>query len=147
MGLDKPRPVDHCTAALQKHIKPNDHVISVLRAINEAGHDQIILSNTRPHDLLWFVETVGIGEYFPKDKIFGVNAHQKHGTKEDVLEEYIHGRKDLGIIIIGDSESDMNLSRVGGGVTYLYTHPNVDALTNVSADNFINDLRKILVEL
>lgn len=67
---------------LAKHIRPSDHAIEVLKLIHGAGHDQILLSNTRPHDLLWFVKTVGLQNYLPDSKVFGVNAHEKHGKKK-----------------------------------------------------------------
>jgi phosphoglycolate phosphatase-like HAD superfamily hydrolase len=53
---------------LAQYIKPNDHAKYVLKAIFTAGHDQILLSNTRPHDLLWFVNTVGLTKFFPETK-------------------------------------------------------------------------------
>lgn len=132
---------------LAKHIKPNDHALSVLKAIYDAGHDQIILSNTRPHDLLWFVNTVGIKEYFPEEKVIGVNAHQKHGVKKDALKHYLKGREFEGIIIIGDSKDDIELREVAGGTTYYYNHPHVGHEKSIPADHTIKDLRDVLHEL
>lgn len=132
---------------LAKHIKPSDHSLAVLKAINDVGHDQIILSNTRPHDLLWFVDTVGIANYFPKEKVIGVNAHQKYGVKKDALEHYLEGKQFGKIIIIGDSEDDMKLQEAAGGTTYYYNHPHVKPLNTIEADYVIKDLREILQEL
>ena len=132
---------------LAKHIKPSDYSLETLKAIHEAGHDQIILSNTRPHDLLWFVNTVGIKDYFPDEKIIGVNAHQKHGVKKDALKHYLRDKKFDELIIIGDSQSDMDLKEVAGGVTYYYNHPHINLNDNVSADYIISDLRKILKQI
>ncbi len=132
---------------LAKHIKPSDHSLAVLTAIHEAGHDQIILSNTRPHDLLWFVNTVGITKFFPEEKIIGVNAHQKHGVKEDALKDYLSNKQFEKLVIIGDSESDMELRRVAGGTTYFYSHPHINNSGMVKADYVIKDLRKVLLEL
>lgn len=56
---------------IEKHIKPNDHALSVLQQIVNAGHEQILLSNTRPNDLIWFVKTVGISEILSGSKIVG----------------------------------------------------------------------------
>lgn len=132
---------------LATHIKANDYAVEVLKAVNEAGHDQILLSNTRPHDLLWFVEAVGLEAYLPKSKIIGVNAHQKHGAKSDALKDYLSDKVFEEIVIIGDSESDMELKKIGGGVTYFYSHPHISLNKSVKADYVITDLRKVLSEL
>lgn len=132
---------------LAKHIKPNDHAVEVLAAIHHAGHDQIILSNTRPHDLLWFVSTVGLADYFPIEKVIGVNAHQKHGNKKDALKRYLEGKTFDQIVIIGDSKNDMDLQQVAGGSTYYYNHPHISPEPSVHANYTINDLREILQEL
>lgn len=132
---------------LAKHIKPNDHAKEVLTKINEVGHDQILLSNTRPHDLIWFVETVGLRSVLPNDKVVGVNAHEKHGTKLDALREYLEGKSFDKIVIIGDSESDMALQQAKGGITYFYSHPHIELKKAVKADFIITDLREVLNEI
>lgn len=132
---------------LAKHIKPSDHSLAVLKTIHDAGHDQIILSNTRPHDLLWFVNTVGITKYFPEEKVIGVNAHQKHGVKKDALKDYLSNNQFDEIIIVGDSESDMELQEVAGGITYFYSHPHISHAGIVKADHVIKDLREVLREV
>lgn len=131
---------------LHEHIKPNDHVIEVLKEISKAGHDQIILSNSRPADILWFAESIGIKQYFPDEKIIGVNAHEKHKAKQDALLHYLKDRDFESLVIIGDSKSDMELKNVAGGVTYFYNHPGVSS-TKAEFDHQINDLRKILIEV
>lgn len=134
-------------AVLAKHIKPSDHSVETLKAIHKAGHDQIILSNTRPHDLLWFVNTVGIKEYFSDENVIGVNAHQKHGVKKDALEDYLKDKAFDQIVIIGDSQSDMDLKEVSGGTTYYYNHPHISPKGKVEADHVTSDLRELLQEL
>ena len=131
---------------LHKHIKPNDYVIEVLKAIKKAGHDQVILSNSRPADILWFVESIGIKQYFPDEKIIGVNAHERHEAKQDALLHYLKGKVFDSLVIIGDSKSDMELKNVAGGVSYFYNHPGVSP-TKPESDYQINDLRKVLVEV
>jgi phosphoglycolate phosphatase-like HAD superfamily hydrolase len=132
---------------LTKHIKVNDYTLEVLRKIKNSINDQIILSNTRPSDLLWFIDTVGIKKFFPKSKIFGVNAHEKFGVKSDILAHYLEGKGFDKIIIIGDSESDMKLKNVAGGVTYFYSHQSLKLNNVVKADFIITDLREILNQL
>lgn len=132
---------------LANHIKPNDHIAEVLSAIQKAGHDQIIVSNTRPADLTWFVRSVKINKYFPESKIFGVNAHEKHGNKKAALIKYLHDKSFKNIVIIGDTVKDMELKDVKGGVTYFYNHPHLKTPSDINADYTITDLRKILREI
>lgn len=132
---------------LSKYIKPNDHITEVLQAIKRAGHDQIIISNTRPADLVWFVHAVEIEEYFPEDKIFGVNAHEKHGSKKDALINYLGDKNFEDIVIVGDTSNDMKLKDVKGGISYFYNHPHVARHNNADADYTITDLREILREI
>jgi len=135
------------TDILAKHIKPNDHSTEVIKTIHGHDHDQIILSNTRPHDLLWFVNTVGLSDSFPNHKIIGVNAHEKHHTKKDALKQYIENKQFDDLVIIGDSQSDMDLKDVAGGTTYYYSHPHIPTPSSTEAKYIINDLRKVLNEL
>jgi phosphoglycolate phosphatase-like HAD superfamily hydrolase len=134
-------------SVLEKHIKPNDHANEVLKKVHDAGQDQILVSNTRPSDLLWFISTVGLQSYLPETKVFGVNAHEEHGTKKDALAQYLKGKKFDAIIIIGDSQSDMILKDVAGGTTYFYSHPHLTIKRAVQADYIITDLRDVLAEL
>ena len=133
---------------LADHIRPNDHAHEILEAIELAGHDQIIVSNTRQQDLLWFVQAIGIEQYFPEEKVFGVNAHQTHSAKKDALQKYLATKPDTSIVIVGDSAGDMELKEVQGGTTYFYTHPHLTPSTQKSAaDFYISDLRAMLREL
>lgn len=130
-----------------KYIKQTEHAANVIEAINEAGHDQILLSNTRPEDILWFIKLVKLENRFQESKIFGVNAHQKCTCKSDALRQYLSDKKFDSIVIIGDSASDMKLKDVNGGITYLFRHPHLQFNELVTADYTINDLRQILQEL
>lgn len=128
-------------------IKPTEHVIDVLSKIKNSHHQQILISNTRPNDIIWFLESVGAKELFDKDKIFGVNAHQTASSKMEVLKSYIGDRKIDKIICIGDSISDLELGRSVGAVNYFYKHPYLKHESTDKADHIINDLRQILKEL
>ena len=135
------------THILAQHIKPSDYVHEVLAAIQAAGHDQILISNTRPSDLAWFVRAVHIDPFFPPEKLFGANAHQTHQHKKDILRQYLATTNPDGIVIIGDSVSDIELKEVAGGTTYFYNHPHVQSLPTDRADYISADLRDILREL
>lgn len=130
---------------LAKYIVANDHVIEVLKRI-EAKHDEIVISNSRASDLDWFINNIGAKEFFSISKIFGVNAHESLHTKKEALSHYLKNKEFDGIVIIGDSESDMALKEVAGGITYFYNHPHNKA-KSIKADHHITDLRDVLKEL
>ena len=132
---------------LAAHIKVNDFAIEVLGKIEASKNEMILLSNTRQPDLLWFMDVIGIKKYFPTGKVFGVNAHERHGEKEDALRDYLDGKTFEKIIIIGDSVSDMDLKHVAGGITYYYSRPPLRPMSKTEADYFITDLREILKQL
>jgi len=132
---------------LPSHIKANEYAIEVLDKIAKSGHKQIIISNTRPNDLVWFLETIGIKHFFDDESIIGVNAHQTHASKIDAAKSYIADKKFDKIIVIGDSESDLKLGRVIGGITYFYKHPHRNHEPTQNADYITKDLRDILNEL
>lgn len=133
---------------LEKYIKPNDYAVEVLEAINMAGHDQILLSNTRQSDLVWFVNAVGLKKYFPEDKLFGVNAHEQQGAKEATLKSYLVAKQFEAIVAIGDSQADMQVAHAAGAISYFYSHPTITTTDKtVVADYLISDLRAVLKEI
>lgn len=132
---------------LAKHIKPNDHVLQVLAEIADSGHEQVVISNSRQADLIWFLESIGIRRFFGPHGIIGVNAHQKHGSKREALADYLEGKQFEGIIVIGDSQSDMELGIGVNAVTYFYKHPYRKHDDRCQASHIICDLRNVLEEV
>ncbi len=132
---------------LKDNIKPNNHAVEVLKKIKESGNKQLVISNTRQDDLIWYLDTVGITKYFNDAEIIGVNAHQTHSSKSDALKEYLKGKKFSQIISIGDSEGDLELGKEFGATTYYYRHPKRKHESTKNADFIINDLREVLKEL
>lgn len=132
---------------LIKYIKPNDHAYDVLSKIAASDNQQIVISNSRQADLIWFLKCVNLKKYFSPDRIVGVDAHQKHTTKTEALKEYLYNNDFPKIIVIGDSENDLNLGRAVGATTYYYRHPHRKHEKTQNADYIINDLRVILKEL
>ena len=45
---------------IERHIRPTAHSMDVLAQIAQAGHDQVLISNTEQDSLLKFVDTVGM---------------------------------------------------------------------------------------
>lgn len=133
---------------IAKYVKPNDHAHEVLDAILASDHDQIVISHTLPESLELFLDVVQMVQYFPEGSAFAVNGHAREvqRTKQDVLREFLNGRSYRKIIIIGDSEKDMQLVSVAGGISYLYAHPG-RPFPDCPVDYRIQDLRKIFSEL
>ncbi len=134
---------------VRNFIKQNDYANVVLSKIKDAGHDQILITNTAKVAFMMFVQIVGISEIFPiGKKSFTTNLHQKHSTltKRQVLENYLKGKNFNKIIVVGDRGSDVELAGFVGGTSYLYAHPGKDFFECL-ADYKIRDLRKILAEL
>jgi phosphoglycolate phosphatase-like HAD superfamily hydrolase len=133
---------------LAKHIKPNNYAIDVLTKIAESGNQQIVISNSRQNDLLWFLDVIGVKGFFNDEHIVGVNAHQLHESKSDALKTYLEEHKNFTkLIVIGDSEDDLKLGKEVGAVTYYYKHPHREHENTENADFIIKDLRQVLVEL
>lgn len=132
---------------LPSHIKTNDHVIEVLEKISQSGNKQIVISNTRQNDLFWFLETIGIRQFFSNQDVIGVNAHQTHASKLDAIKSYLKNKHFEKIIVIGDSESDLAFGREIGAINYFYKHPHRKHESTQKADYITNDLRDILKEL
>lgn len=132
---------------LARHIKPNDHAADVLASIAASGNQQIVISNTRQADLIWFLERVGLKRFFDEAHIVGVNAHQTHRSKPEALKAYLKGVALDRIIVVGDSHDDLALGRAVGAVTYFYKHPHRTHEPTAKADHIIKDLRAVLDEL
>ena len=128
-------------------IKPSDYAILVVQKIKDSGHEQIVISNTRPDDIVWFLESVNLKEFFNDNQIFGVNTHQTKGSKIESLNKYLSEKEFEKIISIGDSEGDLELGKAFNGTTYYYRHPNRKHEETSNADYLIHDLREVLKEL
>lgn len=132
---------------IPKHIKLNDHADEVLAAVRATRHQQIVISNSRPNDLIWFLDAISLMKYFDPSSIIGVNAHQKHSSKLEALADYLIGKNFERVIVIGDSENDLKLGKAFDAVTYFYKHPHRRHEETTLADHIINDLRDVLLEL
>ena len=128
-------------------IKPSKNALTVLSAIKKSRHHQIVISNTHPNDITWFLDAVGIRKFFNDDQIFGVNAHQTHGCKSDALKSYMDNNNFEQVVCIGDSVADMELGRSVGAVNYFYKHPHRHHESTDLADYYIKDLAKLKKEI
>jgi len=126
-------------------IEPTPHAVEVLAAIN-GKHDQILISNTRPATLATFIKVLNLESFFPDGKAFAVDQHSRDAqrTKAHVLADFLAASHEYDeIVIVGDSPSDMRLKDVGGGQSYLFTHPEFE-FRECDSDHRIRDLRTLL---
>lgn len=131
---------------IKKNLQPNDHAHTVLETVGKK-HDQIVISNTTQPSLETFIRLVDMNRHFPPDRVHGVGAHtDTTKTKLELLRQYLEDKNYHEIVIIGDSESDMELATVAGDTTYLYAHPG-NPFRKVKSTYKIRDLRKVLREL
>ncbi|MDQ1294514.1 MAG: hypothetical protein QG608_2397 [Actinomycetota bacterium] len=125
-------------------MSPSPRSHEVLSEIGKM-HDQILVSNTRPTNLLGFISELGLNAFFSEGKFFAVDGHSDfRATKEKVIDDYLanHPKFDS-IIVIGDSGTDMRLGRHVGGIRVLYNHEYLPR-KNVEAEIYTSDLRDVL---
>jgi FMN phosphatase YigB (HAD superfamily) len=131
---------------VKKHIQLNDHAQEVLEAI-ASKHYQILMSNTTTDWLKFFLETVGIKEFFPAGTTFPTNGI----TKEQILQEFLSKRNFEKVVTAGDSPADVDLAAtVENSAAYLYAYPGNNFRTpqNPTYDiKYIRDLRELKREI
>jgi len=138
---------------VQKHLQPRDFAKEVLSEIQISGHENILLSNTRPEHIRSFTDAIGITEYF--EKIIGVdennNSQVEDGSvnvKSQALKNYLDGKNFRRIIVIGDRDIDIKAGQDNGAVTYLFQNPDFAVKQfNINPTSRISDLREVLQEL
>lgn len=134
---------------IAKHMKPSRNALLVLEAIHKSkSHEQILISNTTPASLPVFINALKLQAYFTSSNSLAVNQHEREArrTKEHALAEYMKYRKYDGLVVIGDSESDMRLAEAVNARAYLYAHADVP-FRSKRGDLKIHDLKKVLQEL
>jgi len=131
-----------------KHIRLNDHAEYVLQKIHENNHMQILISNTQPKFLNWFVKIVSIEKYFPRSRRFAIDKIRGKMSKHECLKMFLQNKSfPDGIVSIGDSPTDMSMvANMPNSVSYLYAHPWL--LHRPAECHYkINDLRAVLQQL
>ncbi|MFD8263273.1 HAD family hydrolase [Streptomyces griseoluteus] len=133
--------------ALQcRWLRPTDHAVAVLSRI--AAHKdshQILVSNTLAANLKIFVDVLGLSGFFPESARFAVDGHTlgEAATKVEVVRTYLQDKAYKDLVFIGDSPSDMRLTAIAGGTSYLYSHDEFP-FRECEANYKIRDLREIL---
>lgn len=134
---------------ITRSVRLNDHAEEVLHTIRSLEYTQVLISNTQPDVLDFFVRHVGIEGYFPLSHRFGVDRQGSQSvTKQECLKEFIKEKHfPKGMVTIGDSPNDMTLMHLHPkGIGYLYSHPG--RVHRPAESHYkINDLRCILQEV
>ena len=131
-----------------QHIHLNEHALHVLEQIDRSPCSQILISNTPPHVLDWFVGHMDLGNFFPQERRFGVDSHHQHSSKYDCLKNFLDKHSfPEGVVAIGDSPGDMQLTRLHPkSVGYLYAYPG-RFHRPAECHYKIHDLRHVLKEM
>jgi phosphoglycolate phosphatase-like HAD superfamily hydrolase len=127
--------------AASRHAKPQDHAVAVLKEIREKGHRNVVISNTAQGDLEFFMDLVGVLCYI--DEAHGTGWGLEIG-KAEVIKRYASGGDYRKIVVIGDTERDIDAGLSADALTYLFRPRGHDVGTN--AHKTINDLREVLTE-
>jgi phosphoglycolate phosphatase-like HAD superfamily hydrolase len=139
--------ISKTTDVIFRHVKPMEFSHEVLAAIRKAKHENMIVSNTEPNALDRYLDAVKI-KHFINHKI-GADSHRKYphskNSKIQLLKDFLKQKDYDKIIVIGDTETDIELGKSVGAVTYLFSRANKHP--KISADFKITDLREILKEL
>ena len=144
---------------IEKYIKPQDFSEEVLKIIKDKGHQNIVLSNSRPKHAKRFVKTIGLTDYL--DEIIGADSHDSsrihnnpyinkeiHDIKAEILNNFLKNKNYKKVVAIGDRESDIRAGKSCGAVTYLFFDSKINkSINKTRADYTISDLREILKEL
>lgn len=133
---------------MNKHLRPSKNLLPTLKTLGKK-HEQILISNTIPEGLRLFIHLLGISKYFNETNAFPVDQHMSHvrGVKREILAGYLAVRPKYDeIIVIGDSETDMELAEAFGAKAYLYAHEGM-SFRSEKGHYKINDLKEVLREL
>lgn len=135
-----------------RYIQPNDYALEVVQAIAESGHRQILISNTSSKALPRFIKMAGLEAYFTEDNAFAVSGHTREVARDKihVLTEYIKMMPEPPerIILIGDSQKDVELIAGDNVAGYWYRHPGLEPGAPAAPHiKVISDLRTVLQEL
>jgi phosphoglycolate phosphatase-like HAD superfamily hydrolase len=139
---------DQSTELIATYMRPSVHAAEVLAAIRMSDCEQILISNTVPSAIPLFLKALGMEQFFDERHAFSVNAHAKDASRDKthVLDEFLKGKHFDKVVVIGDSASDIELSRHIGGIGYLYAHEGYPFRAQ-TGDYCIHDLQEVLEEL
>jgi len=138
--------ITHETDVVFKHTKPMDFAHEVLLAIQEAGHENVIISNTQPAALQKYLNAAEITAFIAHT--IGVDNHRKDvstiNNKIPTIKKFLKERKYDNIISIGDRATDVEMGKSINATTY---HFSTKGFEKADPDYQITDLREVLKEI
>jgi len=144
--VDRGIAISYETDAFTKYTQPMDFAQDVLLAIQKAGHENLIISNTHPAALDKFLDAVKITSFI--SHTIGVDSHRKDlsglNNKIPAIKEFLKERKYDKIISIGDRATDVEMGKSINATTY---HFSTKGFEKADPDYQITDLREVLKEL
>jgi len=133
----------HDTEIQLRSIRRTPHAARVLDMIGRC-QEQVLVSNTREDTLPLFLHRLGLNRYFAPGRYMAVDNHSASGaTKTAVVLEILAKAHYDEVIVIGDSESDMQMARAVNAVGVLFNHPYLRR-KRCAADCYTSDLRDVL---
>jgi phosphoglycolate phosphatase-like HAD superfamily hydrolase len=127
--------------AAARHCKPREAAVLTLKTIMNAGHRNVVISNTAPNDLRFFVDLVGITPYI--SDIYGIGSQPV--TKANVIHDIASRMNPTNIVVIGDTEKDVDAGLQNRATTYLFITRNNHKETK--AHHIITHLSMVLNEV
>lgn len=140
---------DESMKIMEEHIKPSRNLEHTLSTIRKYGHEQILISNTIPEGLRLFIHSLGMSSFFNETNAFPVDKHMSEikGVKKEILATYLAVRAPYDdIIVIGDSDTDMELAEAFDAKSYLYAHEG-QPFRSPKGQFRINNLQEVLREI
>jgi phosphoglycolate phosphatase-like HAD superfamily hydrolase len=137
---------------LKKYVRAAPGATRVLKKIKDAGHKNIILSNSHPDHILPLVRIVGIESLI--DHVYAIDRHYTHKKLDPVVEKTKvlkrlikeYGLMEGQLIAIGDSESDIASGVAAAAITYQFMRQGFP-IRKTNADYKIHDFSEILREI
>ena len=123
-----------------------DFAHEVLKKILDAGHENLVISNTNPDVLDIYLDAVKITGLMTHK--IGADSHRKdpysRNSKIDLLKNFLKTRSYDQIISIGDRDTDMELGSAVGAKNYFFLN---EINKKIEDYTCISDLRDLLKEL
>jgi len=129
-------------SAAARHCKPRDHALETLKTIFDEGHSNVIVSNTSQGGLEFFIDLVGVRPFI--ERAHGIGGFTSLG-KAEIINEYYKREGHRKLVVIGDTENDIEAGLSTGATTY-YVDSRGQA-GHTKAHHSILDLRDVLREL
>lgn len=127
--------------AAVRYCRPREYALETLKKISEEGHTNVVVSNTARDDLRFFMDIVGVTPFI--DEAVGIS--RMSASKTDIIKDYASKKVYRRIVIIGDTEKDVEAGLTNGAMTYLFNLK--DKRGQTKAHRVITDLREVLREL